>query len=573
MQNAPRPGQAATPAAQAPSPAPSHSPARPASTLVVVRDAPAGIEVLLLRRAERGDHASGAWVFPGGVLDSRDREWHRWCAGLDDVAASARLGMPEGGLDYHVAAIRECFEEAGLLLARGRDGKVVSLDGEAGDAMLAWRGPLHRGERTLGDFCEAFDLTLAPDLLDYHARWVTPTVRAKRWDTRFFFVEAPAGQLSAHDEVELVEQLWLSPAEALERSESLKLLTPTRMTLETMKRFARVSDLLEHVRTPRTVALEVPRVATGSKGMLPVAQTDHAWAEIGKLDPQGHGNASYEIVPGRPVRLSDRVIRVTADNPHVMTGPGTNSYLVGALETNEWAAIDPGPDSVGHLERLVAAAPGPIRWILVTHTHEDHSPGAARLAQMTGAPVLGRHAPKGEHQDETFSPTRVLEDGERLMLSDGTTVAVIHTPGHASNHLCFLLEEERMLFTGDHLMQGSTVVIHPPDGDMSAYLASLRALLTRRLDWLAPGHGFLIANPAAAIEGVIAHRLKREAKVEAALRELGPAEAKALVPRAYDDTPPAMHGWALHSLTAHLLKLRDDGRAREDEGVWAAVGA
>jgi glyoxylase-like metal-dependent hydrolase (beta-lactamase superfamily II)/8-oxo-dGTP pyrophosphatase MutT (NUDIX family) len=552
-------------------PAATDAPARPASTLIVVRDASAGLEVLLLRRAERGDHASGAWVFPGGVLDARDRDWHRYCAGLDDARASAQLGLHAGGLDYHVAAIRECFEEAGLLLARDRQGQAVSLDSEAGAEMLAWRGLLHRGERTLGEFCDTFGVTLAPDLLAYHTRWVTPTTRAKRWDARFFFVAAPEGQQAAHDTVELVEQLWLTPAEALARSESLKLLTPTRMTLESMAAFADVGALLAHVRSPRTTALQVPRVANGAKGMLPVAQTDHAWAEIGKLDPQGHGNAFYDIVPGRPVRLSERVIRVTADNPHVMTGPGTNSYLVGALETNEWAAIDPGPDSVGHLERLKAAAPGPIRWILVTHTHEDHSPGAARLAAMTGAPVLGQPAPEGDHQDQDFKPTRVLQDGERLALSAGTHITVIHTPGHASNHLCFLLDEEGMLFTGDHLMQGSTVVIHPPDGDMSAYMASLRGLLARPLDWLAPGHGFLIADPHRAIEGVVAHRLKREAKVESALRELGPAEAVSLVPRAYDDTPPAMHGWALHSLTAHLLKLRDDGRARLEQGVWSAV--
>lgn len=564
-----------TPAAQSQggpgAPPTGHAPARPASTLVVVRDASPGIEVLLLRRAERGDHASGAWVFPGGVLDARDRDCHPHCDGLDDRAASAQLGMGEGGLDYHVAAIRECFEESGLLLARDAQGRLVSLDGPEGEAMLAWRGPLHRGERTLGEFCETFGVVLAPDLLVYHTRWVTPTVRAKRWDTRFFFAEAPSAQDSAHDEVELVEQLWLSPAEALARSESLKLLTPTRTTLETMSGFDRVADLMAHLRTPRTEALQTPRVATGSRGMLPVAPTDHAWAEVGRLDPLGHGNASYEIIPGTPVRLSDRVIRITAPNPGVMTGPGTNSYLVGDPKANVWAVIDPGPDDPVHIERIVACAPGPIRWIFATHTHLDHSPGCARLKILTGARVYGRPAPAGGHQDVDFAPDVIPEDGDRFPLSDRATLVAIHTPGHASNHLCFLLEEERTLFTGDHLMQGSTVVINPPDGDMSAYLSSLRSLLGVELAWLAPAHGFLIGRPHEAIDAIIAHRLKRESKVLQALRDHGPADGKSLVPHAYDDTPVALHGWALRSLAAHLHKLRDDGLARETDDVWTAV--
>lgn len=545
--------------------------ARPAATLVVCRDSPAGIEVLLLRRAERGDHPSGAWVFPGGVLDARDRQWHGCCGGLDDSAASAQLGMQEGGLDYHVAAIRECFEESGLLFAHDARGVLVSLEGELGDALGAWRGPLHRGERSIGDLCAEFGLTLAADRLAYYSRWVTPAARAKRWDTRFFFVEAPVGQQSAHDEVELVEQLWIRPAEALARGDALRMLTPTRTTIETMARFDTVAALLAHARTPRMTAAQVPRVATGSRGMLPVTPQDHSWAEIGRLDPQGHGTASYEIVPGRPVRLSERVIRVTAGNPGMMTGPGTNTYLVGALERNEWAVIDPGPADAAHVERILAAAPGPIRWILVTHTHGDHSPAAALLKAKTGAQVMGRKTPNTENQDLDFAPDRILAGGERIALSGATSLTVIHTPGHASNHLCFLLDQERALFTGDHLMQGSTVVINPPDGDMAAYLRSLRALLDVDLEWLAPGHGFIMEQPKAAIEGIIAHRLQRERKVEDAVGALGPADAETLLARVYDDVPAHLHRWAMRSLAAHLYKLRDESRVRESGGRWSAA--
>jgi glyoxylase-like metal-dependent hydrolase (beta-lactamase superfamily II) len=145
---------------------------------------------------------------------------------------------------------------------------------------------------------------------------------------------------------------------------------------------------------------------------------------------------------------------------------------------------------------------------------------------------------------------------------------VIHTPGHASNHLCYLLEEEQTLFTGDHVMQGSTVVINPPDGDMAAYLESLRALLREELHWLAPGHGFLIERPAEAINRLVKHRLAREAKVVDALRASGASDVAQLLAQVYDDVPLRLHPVAQRSLTAHLLKLAADGRARESAGRW-----
>ena len=547
-------------------------PLRTAATVVVMRDSPSGIEVLLLRRAERGDHSSGAWVFPGGVLDAQDRDCAAFCGTLDDAAASASMGLTEGGLDYYVAAIRECFEEAGLLLASGADGHLLSLAGEIGTEMGPWRSRLHRGEATMAQFCSHFGLTLATDRLAYFSRWVTPAIRAKRWDTRFFFAIAPTEQESAHDEIELVEQLWLTPADAIARSESLKLLNPTRYTLETLSGFATTAEMMAHARTPRTVALPMPRIADGPQGMLPVSADQFAWAEVGKLDPQGHGTASYAIVPGRAVRLSDRVIRVSADNSGMMTGPGTNTYLVGGGPRNEWAVIDPGPSLAPHVEAILKAAPGPIRWILVTHTHQDHSPAANELRERTGAQVLGRIANYPQNQDPAFKPDRILAHGERLAIDQDTTLAVFHTPGHASNHLCYLLEQEQMLFTGDHVMQTSTVVIGPPDGDMAAYLESLRALLKVELSWFAPGHGFLMAQPHKALEGIVAHRLRREAKVLEAVTELAGADTDALLARVYDDVKPGLHPVARRSLTAHLQKLVADGRVRHDNDRWSAAG-
>ena len=556
-----------------PPPSPSADrPPRPAATIVVVRDGAAGIEVLLSRRAERGDHNSGAWVFPGGIVDARDRQSRDCCAGLDDATASARLGLPGNGLDYFVAAVRECFEESGLLFATDASGAPVRLDGKLGAALGTWRGPLHRNERTLGEMCCEFGLTLALDRLAYLSHWLTPLARPKRFDTRFFIAEAPAAQTAAFDGTEMVEQLWLHPPGALARANELKLMTPTQKTLELVGRYPPVATLLAWARAPREVALIMPRVAGGSQGLRPVLPDEPAYAELGRIDPAGHGGGCYDIQVGTPVRLSARLIRVSADNGSLMTGPGTNTYLLGGGTRNEWAVIDPGPLDEAHVEAILAAAPGTIRWIFATHTHNDHSPASASLKARTGALVHGRVADHKEWQDASFAPDVHLRGGERFELAgpEGatTTLRAIHTPGHASNHLCYLLEEEKLLFTGDHVMQLSTVVINPPDGDMAAYIASLRELTELDLDWLAPGHGFLMVQPTLAMEAIVAHRLKREAKVVNALRALGPADAETLLAHVYDDVKPQLLAMAMRSLRAHLFKLRDDGAAHEATGRW-----
>jgi glyoxylase-like metal-dependent hydrolase (beta-lactamase superfamily II) len=211
---------------------------------------------------------------------------------------------------------------------------------------------------------------------------------------------------------------------------------------------------------------------------------------------------------------------------------------------------------------------GKIRWILCTHTHLDHSPAAALLKAATGAQVLGRPAPPG--QDETFQPDFVLESGQRVDLG-AIGLRAIHTPGHASNHLCYLLEETKMLFTGDHVMQGSTVVINPPDGDMRAYLASLEKLLGEEIAIIAPGHGYLIGAPHQEVRRLIAHRLGRERKVVRALRELGEASVEELLPVVYDDVPARIHRVAARSLTAHLEKLAADGAVRAAGGRFTLV--
>ena len=312
----------ATDTVSPPSPSAAERPARPAATLVVVRDGMAGIEVLLSRRTQSNDQFSGAWVFPGGIVDAGDRAAHQHCVGLDDAAASAQLGLESGGLDYFVAAVRECFEESGLLLAVDETGELVELDHVRGETLGPWRGPLHRGERTLGEFCSEFGLRLAVDRLVYLSHWLTPFARPKRFDTRFFIAALPPTQTAAFDGTEMVEQLWLPPAEALARSAEMKLMTPTQKTLELVARYGTVDELLAWARAPRTVPLTMPRVGQGSQGMRPVLPDEHAWAELGRLDPAGHGHGSYDIQPGVAVRLSPRLSRVSANNGSMMTGPG-----------------------------------------------------------------------------------------------------------------------------------------------------------------------------------------------------------------------------------------------------------
>ena len=548
-------------------PRPRHS-----ASLIVVRDGRDGLEVLMLRRAEReGDQNSGAAVFPGGHLDAEDRLAHPLCNRLDDARASALLRVDAGGLDYWVAAIRECFEEAGLLLAVDAAGRWVDLGVLGEEPVRAMRHDLHAGRIDLVALCERHGWRLATDRLHYFSHWLTPPGRPKRFDTRFLVAIAPPQQTASADETESAELMWLRPADALSAERGLKLMLVTEETLRTLATFQRADDVIAFAARPREVPLTMPRIGSSAKGMRPVLPTHWAYAEIGRLDPDGRGDVGIELVPGRAVRLSPRIVRVTADNGSVMTGPGTNSYFVGD-PGGPCTLIDPGPDDPAHVQALLAAAPGPIERILVTHTHKDHSPAAQALRAATGAPLFGRVAEHPEWQDGSFKPDTTLRHGDRLVLGADCTLRVIHTPGHASNHLCYLLEQERLLFTGDHLMQGSTVVINPPDGDMQAYLQSLRLLLDEDLEWLAPGHGFLIDRPHDVVRRTVAHRLQREAKVLAALRQLGRGDVDALLPIVYADVPPRMHAVAARSLRAHLLKLRADGQADEAGGQWSPRG-
>ena len=543
---------------------------RPAATLILVRDASEGMEVFMIRRTQSAVFMGGAHVFPGGGVDASDAsaELAAHCQGIDDAKASGLLELPSGGLAYWIAALRECFEEAGLLLAHDADGRYADLnDDQHAHVFERWRDSIRAGKATLADLCREHDLRLAAERLVYYSHWITQPGRPRRYDTRFFVAEAPSAQTASHDNSETVDHIWIRPGEALARHEKgeMQLVFPTIKTLESIARFDKVAALMEFARSPRKMPAMSPRTADSREGKKLLVPGDFAYAEVGKLDPEGQGTASCEIIPGAVVRLSPKLRRITAPNPGVMTGPGTNTYLLGAGA--EIAVIDPGPAIEAHVEAVLAAAGGRIRWILVTHTHSDHSPAAALLQARTGAQLMGMPPPPYERQDQSFRPERVLAHGERLQLA-GCALRVIHAPGHASNQLCYLLEDEKLLFTGDHVMQGSTVVINPPDGDMGVYLDSLRQLRSEDIAWFAPGHGFLMDKTQEVLERLLIHRMDRENKVLKAMRDAGAATLEQLLPSVYDDVSPRLYPVASRSLLAHLLKLKNEARAEETGAIW-----
>jgi len=274
-----------------------------------------------------------------------------------------------------------------------------------------------------------------------------------------------------------------------------------------------------------------------------------------------------DLQPGVSVRLARNVHRLIAPNPGMMTGPGTNTYLLGRREI---AVLDPGPAIDAHVDAIVAAAGGPIRWVLVTHTHRDHSPAARMLASETGAELIGRAAPAGPHQDDTFTPDRQPGDGDVLEVGE-CRLRALHTPGHASNHVCYLLEGDGLLFTGDHIMNGSTVVIDPPDGSMRQYLESLGRLRSEPVSAILPGHGDVLDEPHAVIEWIVDHRLQREAKVVEKLARHPDTTLSELVTHVYDDVDSRLHRVAERSLLAHLLKLEEEDRARQAAGRWRST--
>ena len=540
---------------------------RPAATLVLTRDTAEGLQVLLLQRTWDAVFLPGYYVFPGGAVDAQEPLAREHALGPADAQISQIMSLDEGGADYMLAAVRECFEEAGILVAVDENGAVI----DAEHPVHAERQAVFTGERSLAQLCLQHGLSIPLDRLAYLSHWITPPGPPRRFDTRFFVTAAPPAQQASHDGIETIDHVWINPARALEehRNGDRLLGLPTIRTLRVLSSFDTTDALMRyaHANPPEPYPDQPwPAVKKGEPVMLEPGSP--AYDEAAKLDPEGAGTTRAEIVPGDPVAVAAGVLRLTAPNPGMMTGPGTNTYLLGH---ERFTVLDPGPDDPDHIERILALTGGVIDQVVVTHTHLDHSPATATIKARTGCRVYGFPAPAGPSQDHHFTADDQPDHGD-LIVTEAGILKVLHTPGHASNHICYLLMDQKMLFSGDHIMQGSTVVINPPDGDMKAYLEALYDLLAESIRFIAPAHGFLMGQPEAVIDFLITHRLAREHKVAKALRQLAPVTLDELTALAYDDVPAAIHKLAARSALAHLLKLKTEGKAKEEGGHWSVAG-
>jgi glyoxylase-like metal-dependent hydrolase (beta-lactamase superfamily II)/8-oxo-dGTP pyrophosphatase MutT (NUDIX family) len=548
---------------------------RPAATVMLLREGRDGIEVLAIRRHEKLAFMGGMWVFPGGSVCAADAAAEAF-ARIPGPSQSGcpRLATLQGEpIDQHaclalaVAACRETFEETGVLLASDAAGNQCGSDFVA--RLQDKRRDIASQPELFAELLRAENLFLRVERLVYWAHWITPSVVPRRFDTRFFLARAPEGQVAVHDGVELVEARWMRPADALAEAKrgTIEIANATTATLRVLAQRESVDDALAAARATVEIERHRPCVAQGSGGARTFHRDDAAYHEIHWSDPAETMQTTYDLAPGVPKRLDAHVVRIIAPNGGAMTGPGTNSYFIGERDL---ALIDPGPLDDGHVATLLAYGAGRIRWILCTHAHRDHSPAAAAIAAATGAQVIGMPAPAGPRQDPTFAPRRVVRDGERLTLG-ASSLTAIHTPGHASNHVCWMLAATAMLFTGDHVMQGTTVVIPPPDGNMRQYLASLERLLALDVAIIAPGHGYLIGRPHREVRRLIAHRRWREARVLDAVTRLGPASVADLVDDVYPEVPERLRAPAARTLEAHLIKLVEDRKVSERAGRFRVL--
>lgn len=521
---------------------------RPAATVLLMRDTARGPEVLMTRRSSTASFAPGAYVFPGGGIDAADAQAH--------AIAARRPTQDDLRLTQAIAAIRESFEELGVLLARRADGSPAD---HADIAALDRHGPFAAQ-------CQARGLTLAADQVFVLAHWITDRDLPRRFDVPFLVARMPQGQEPVADEAEQFEPLWVRPADALERHRAKQffMIFPTIRTLERLRGFESVDQVLAACASEQPLWTSCPRAGLLAGKEARYMEHEAAYGELALVCPDGQILHALDWRRDQPVQLLRHLQRLTAPNASVMTGPGTNSYIVGDAATG-YLVIDPGPNDTAHLQRLVAATGGDIRLIACTHSHPDHSPGARPLQALCTRkpPILGLPSQPTSRPDSQFTPDRTLADGELLQLEGaGTThtLQVIHTPGHASNHLCLVLREDGLLFSGDHVLNGSTTMVSPPDGDMTAYLDSLDRLTAacgeHAIEFILPAHGHVLGFAPEAIARLKEHRLQREAKVIAAMRARPDGTPEDWVPLAYDDTPAAVWPLALRSLLAHVDRIR-----------------
>ena len=541
---------------------------RPAATVLLLRDTPdnGGLEVLMTRRSGTASFAPGAYVFPGGGIDALDAspETH--------AAADRRPAQGDLHLTQAIAAIRESFEELGVLLARHTGGPRKGLMADAHDIAAIDR------HQPFAAQCTARGLRLAADSVYLLAHWTGDRDLPRRFEVPFLVARMPEGQEPVADETEQFEPVWVRPADALARHEAGQffMIYPTIRTLQRLAKFDATQAVLDAVAHEQPLWVSCPRAGLLGGTEARYMEDEMPFGELALVCPDGQIVHPLDWQTERAVPLLRNVQRLTAPNPGVMTGPGTNSYLVGDPATG-FIAIDPGPADAEHLDKLWRAAGGDICMIVCTHSHPDHSPGAAPLqalcvqAGRAAPPILGLPSAPTARAASAFTPDRALQNNELLALMGKApegkithTLQVIHTPGHAANHLCLLLQEDGLLFSGDHILNGSTTVIDPPDGNMADYLDSLDRLdalcAEHNVEFILPAHGHVLGGPIngarSAIAKLKAHRLAREAKVLAAMQALPDGSMEDWVQHAYDDVPPRMWPVAQRSLLAHVERIR-----------------
>jgi glyoxylase-like metal-dependent hydrolase (beta-lactamase superfamily II)/8-oxo-dGTP pyrophosphatase MutT (NUDIX family) len=522
-----------------------------------------GPEVFVQRRVSAMAFAPNVCVFPGGGLDDRDHAdaWLDAAAGLWSGPPPSwwakRLNCAEPFAAALVsAAVRETFEECGVLLAAPHDG--AALDPAR---LVTARAELVDAKRPLAEVLADAGWVLRADLLRPWSQWITPEIERRRYDTRFFVAALPAGQRADGETTEADRTGWLRPAEALEawRTGRIELLPPTWVTFEQLEGFGSAAAALAAA-DDRVMAPVLPRVRReGDQLKLTIPSADGQGSDEHIVPPGRISRPTPGLLPAAPHGPRDahpvyqrlRMVTATAsvllvDNPSPMTLDGTNTWLLRAPGARETVVIDPGPLDENHLRMITEY--GPIAQILLTHRHADHAEGAARLAELTRAPV------------RALDPSLVL-GGEGLAEGDvvaaaGLELRVLATPGHTSDSLSFLLDDA--VLTGDTVLGRGTTVIDHPDGRLGDYLDSLRRLaeLPPGVAVL-PGHGPELADAGDVAREYLAHREERLDQVRDALNVLGPeATPREIVEHVYADVDPVLWPAAEWSVNAQLAYLR-----------------
>jgi glyoxylase-like metal-dependent hydrolase (beta-lactamase superfamily II)/8-oxo-dGTP pyrophosphatase MutT (NUDIX family) len=485
---------------------------RASAAVILLRGHGAALETFWVERSDAVSYMPGFRAFVGGAVTPEDRELEI----EGDFDAAERV--------LRACALREAFEETGVLLGLESPGPA--------DRLARARGRLLDGEASFPALAREHGWRFRGDALTYAARWVTPPFAPTRFETAFYLARVPAGQQPEVQVGELAEGEWVLPAAALER---------WRLGQET---FA------------------APILHT----LIALAGGEERLAERLAEAPEASGQ------PVRRVELKWGIVTQAMRTRPLPPATRTNAYLVGETEM---ALIDPGSEDPAELESLFTVIGllerdrRRLKLVLLTHHHPDHVGGVAAVRERYGVPVAA-HAETARHLPVDI----LLKDGDLVPLAPGVgewSLRALHTPGHTRGHLCFLHPRTGSLFTGDHITGGTgTVIIDPPEGDMTAYLRSLERLLGENVETLFPAHGAPQGAAERRIRWLIRHRLEREQKVAAAL-DADPRELAALVERAYDDTPRELWPYAERSLLAHLLKLEAEGRARRQGERWVAT--